>query len=322
MGQRWRLSASDLQRIVAVAGSITLFAALACGFLAPVFAVAAPASHAVSAELTVPASNGYTLDVKSEGDQLSVLAFRESEPVAHVTDAGRFLSADEGDYVAATYYAPATGDPEAIDASLGVLGEVDVSFRPSGQTRVTHLSRKGKTRGCVFPRRIVRRLGTFSGTISFHGENGYTDVDLGSAPGSVGTSPFRNCSTRRGAKPREGVYGQAGPDVFLSAANPSAHVFFGASTLGPGAGFYASLVEPLPNGYVVSRTAEAHAAGALALDAARHVATFRPPAPFSGSATFRRHAAHPWSGPLSVEFPGVTVPLTGPAFKAQLRLAE
>jgi hypothetical protein len=322
MGQRWRLSASHLHRIVATAGGITLFATLACGLLMPVFAFATPAPHAVSAELTVPASNGYTLDVKSEGGQLSVLAFRESEPVAHVTATGRFVAAAEEDYAAAAYYALAAGGPEAIEAGLGSFGEVHASFQPSDQTRVTRLDLSTKTRGCDAPRWIVRRLGTFTGTISFHGENGYTDVDVSSAPGSVGTSPFRNCSTRPHAIPREGVYGQAGPDVFLNSSDSTAHTYLSASTLGPGSGFFAAAVELLPGGLSVVRTAEAQAFGALTFDPVRQAARFRPPPPFSGEATYRRGAPHPWSGSLAVDFPGVSVPLTGLAFKTQLRLAK
>jgi hypothetical protein len=294
-----------------------LFAAL---MLTPFAGAAQPPG--LSAEFTVPASNGYTLDVKSERGQLTLLAYRESSPVAHITDAGRLLPAGEGTYSSATYYAPAAGGPEAIEADLGDLGAVDVAFQPSGQTRVVHLSQKGKSTDCTFPHRIVRRLGTFTGRISFHGENGYTSLDLASAPGSVGTSPFRNCSTRRGTVPREGVFGQAGPDVFLSAAKPSAHLFFSASTLGPGAGFFAGFVELLPGGLAVIRAAQARAPGTLALYPAKHVATLRPPAPFSGAATYRRDAAHPWSGSLAVAFPGVTVPLTGPSFKARMTLSE
>jgi hypothetical protein len=295
--------------------------ALLAAFVFTSGAGAAPAPY-LSAEFTVPASNGYTLDVKSERGQLTLIAFRESAPVAHITDAGRLLPAGEGNYASATYYAPATGGPEAIAADLGPLGRIDVAFQPSGQTRVTHLSQRGKSTDCTFPHRIVRRLGTFVGTISFHGENGYTSLDLASAPGSIGTSPFRNCSTKRGTVSREGVFGQAGPDVFLSAADPPSHISFGASTLGPGSGFFASFVELLPSGLAVIRAAQAHASGALAFDPGRHVATLRPPAPFSGAATYRRDAAHPWSGSLAVDFPGVTVPLTGPSFKAQMRLDE
>jgi hypothetical protein len=73
---------------------------------------------------------------------VTVLALRSQAPVAHTSDAGQ--------------------GPEAIDADLGALGEVNVSFQPSGRTRVTHLNLSGKIKGCNAPRRIVRRLGTFT----------------------------------------------------------------------------------------------------------------------------------------------------------------
>lgn len=328
MGQHRRLSAKNPHQLAVPAARLVLLISLvsfAAILLAPGAAAALPLGHATSAEFTVPASNGYTLDVKSEDGQLTVLAFRSAAPVAHISDADQLLPAGEDDYAAARYFAPTTAGAEAIDASLGALGEIDVAFQPSGQTRVTHLDLSDKRKGCNAPSRIVRHLGTFSGRISFHGENGYTAVDVTSAAGSIGTSPYRTCSTKSGSRERKFVFVRAGPDAFLNTSDPEAHVSFNASTLGPGAGFYASFVEVLPGGIVVIRTAQAVARGeAFVLNAERHIVTLQPPAPFSGTATYRGGAggSPSWSGSLAVAFPGLTVPLTGPSFKAQLRLAE
>jgi hypothetical protein len=307
-------------RLALVALAVTAMALVAAA-LTPV--AAARAIHpATSAEFRLPASNGYTLDVKSEDGQLTVLAFREAPPVAHVSDPGQLLPPGEGGYAAATYYAPAADSMEAIDADLGALGQIHVSFQPSGLTRVTHLSQKGKTTDCVFPRRVVRRLGTFVGTISFGGEDGYTAVEATSAPGSLGTSPFRNCSTR--VRPRRDVVlGQAGPDAYVDTSDPSAHLFFDASTLGPGVSFGAVMTEALPEGVIVTRQVEASAPGSdFGLDLARRVATLRPPAPFSGSATIRVGNRPAWIGTLAVAFPGRTVRLAGPSFRARMRLSN
>lgn len=300
---------------------VVLIVSFAWALLAP-GTVAAQTSETVSAEFTVPASDGYTLDVKSERGQVTVTVARERPPVATISTAGQLLPASEGSVAAATYRSQDTGQAGTIEADLGPFGHIEAAFQPSGERRITHLSQKGKTTGCVFPRRIVRNLGNFTGTISFRGENGYTSVDATSAAGSLGTSSFRNCSTRKPA-PREVIVGQAGPDAFLSVFDGAGR-FLSASTLGPGAGFYASSVELLAGGLSVVRTAEAHATGALDLDVARHVLTVRPPPPFSGSATFRRHHGAPskWSGSLAVAFPGQTISLIGPSFEAQLRLDE
>lgn len=326
MGQHRRLLARNRYQLGGTAAGVALLTlAFAAGLFAPGSATALTLRHATSAEFTIPASNGYTLDVKSEDGRLTLLAFREASPVARISGPDQLLPPGEGGYSAATYYAPATGDPEAIDADLGALGEVHVSFQPSGQTRVAHLDLSDKRKGCNAPRRIVRRLGTFVGRIAFHGENGYTAADLTSASGSVGTSPYRTCSTKPHSRSREIVTGQAGPDAFLNVSDAAAHVSFWASTLGSGVGFYASFVEMLPSSIAVVRTAHAAAHGnAFGLDPGRHAATLRPPAPFSGGATYSSPAGAPpnWNGSLAVAFPGRTIALAGSSFKARLRFAK
>jgi hypothetical protein len=301
--------------IVAVAALMALaFAPLALAQTAP----------ATSAEFTVPTSDGYRLDVKVERGMLELTASRALPPVATATGARRVVPADGIDGVATTYSAPISGEADHPEADLGPFGRVAVAFEPSGAQRVAHLDQQGKTTGCVFPRRIVRRLGTFTGTIEFRGENGYASVEATSAPGSLGTSPFRNCSTRRPKASPETVTGQAGPDAFLNASDRDGLSFF-ASTLGPGVSFHAVSAEALPGGIGVVRTAQATATGAaFDLDSERHSVTLRPPAPFSGQATFRSSsaAAPSWSGSLTAAFPGMTVPLVGPPFHTQLRLAK
>ena len=134
---------------------------------------------------------------KSSAAYSRLAASRALPPLATATGSGRVVPADGIDGVATTYSVPVSGTVDHPEADLGPFGHIAVAFEPSGAQRITHLNQQGKTTGCVFPRRLVRRLGTFTGTIEFRGENGYASVETTSAPGSIGTSPFRNCSTRR-----------------------------------------------------------------------------------------------------------------------------
>ncbi len=286
---------------------------------------------AISAEFTVPGSNGYSLNVKSEKGLLSVVASRDRPPIATISAAGGLRRANQGN-VAATTYATfgQPEDPRAIDADLGSFGRISVVFEPSGKRHVARLDLSDKTKKCVAPSRIVRQLGTFTGTISFEGENGYTRVARTSAKGSVGTSPFRNCSTkidRRTSGPdrqalatRGGSLAVRGESRVGSLVLPSS---FFAVTLDDGASFGATSSEVLDNGVFVMRTAQATAPSAsFVFDDALGPARVTPPSPFFGSATYtpREAPLSPrWSGSLSVAFPGLAVPLTGRGFEAVLR---
>jgi hypothetical protein len=135
--------------------------------------------------------------------------------------------------------------------------------------------------------KISRRLGTFTGTISFTGENGYTSVERTSAAGTVGTSPFRSCTTRHPHRS-----GRAATEKSARNAVLSLHGRDGAPTLlaignGRSADFNAfsgEMIDAVP----VLRIAHVSAAGAsFASDDAGTAATLKPPAPFSGSGTFR-----------------------------------
>ncbi len=73
-------------------------------------------------------------------------------------------------------------------------------FVPSGkvQMKIANLPPH-----CNGPRKIVRREGTFVGTIRFTGENGYTSVDTQEAAGSVGDAcPIHLRNGRPGGAPR------------------------------------------------------------------------------------------------------------------------
>lgn len=287
--------------------------------------------HAVSAEFTAPGTNGYSLDVKSEMGVMTITAADELPPVATISAGGRLRPANRSSIAASTYTVfGQSRDPNAIDADLGPLGRISVVFQPSGAVHVNKLDLSDKSKRCVAPRRIVRRLGTFTGRIEFAGENGFTTVNLTSARGSVGTSPFRDCTTLRHQRAPEGplaqreppgatlqVINRAGADRGASAS------MFAATAKGREASFFAAMVEPITPGLVVYRTAQASAGrSSFVFHDPLTFAAVTPPAPFSGRALFHRKGSSGgsgrWSGTLRVHFPGFEVPVTGPTFSARL----
>jgi hypothetical protein len=287
-------------------------------------AVAAPHSprpapgRASSAAFTVPGSNGFSLDVESRPGAVRVVAFERRPPVATFSPGGAPRPPAAGNGAASIYRVRAAGrDPRRVDVRLGQLGRIAVSFHPSGERRVTTLG-PGAGAGCGGPVRIVRRLGTFRGTVEFRGENGYTSVRTTSARGSVGTPLPPGCEAAtlsRSGRPRP----LAG--AVLSAADPLAGAHFEARTSGASAVFTARWRERLADGVTVTRRAYA-GAPSRAFEFGRGLTWARvaPPAPFTGAAHFAAGAG--WRGSLRATFPGGAIPLTGPGFRVSLGAAR
>lgn len=277
-----------------------------------------------SAEFTIEGTNGYSLDVKSEKGAVTLVAADQRPPVATISASGDIRPANGGNVAASTYITrDSSRDPNAIEADLGPLGTISVAFQPSGETQVTKVDLKHKTKKCVGAERIVRRLGTFTGAIKFQGEGGYTTVDLASAEGTVGTSLFRNCTTKVSHRAGRAQASSSDDRVSLTALSRSANMFFIASTCtkGPLTCFYAVNSELLTKDLIVVHSAQAIATkSSFTFDDPLSSATVTPPAPFSGRGSFRNGSggSSSWTGSLSAAFPGVTVPLTGPSFKAKL----
>ena len=272
-----------------------------------------------SASFSLLGSNGYVVDVTSQGDEVTVIASERWAPVATFGPSGRPRSAGSGNGASTIYTAPAkAGGPETVEAALGELGRIAVRFRPSGR-RVVSTARQV----CGRPSRVVRRLGVFVGTISFEGEGGYTTVAATSARGSVGTPLPPGCrtpgSTSGAAVASSMLIGPAARGAVLNAVDPRTGSRFRAAPGPGGVGFRARVEERNADGVVVVRRAQA-GAPASAFDFNRSLtwASVRPPAPFSGTARFAARAGVRWRGSLRVTFPGLSVPLTGVDFRAGL----
>jgi hypothetical protein len=287
---------------------------LRIAFLGLFAVLLAPASFAGASTMHfgLPASNGYTLHVKAEGT-MTVVSLRRGG-------------------LSTTYMVSDSASPEGIAANLGPLGRIDVRFVPSGETRTVHVPRRDPRRyGCRFPSRLVRSLGTFTGTISFHGENGFTSVDATQVRGSVGPSARPRCgdqqqTLRLAAAPerRRVEHVWLASDTVLAAVDRSSRedglfTILLVYATGDDVRYGVDSIESPRPGLTIRRTATVIAPrstfshpGDLAS------ATLRPPAPFSGEASFTARRER-LSGDLAVKFPGLPPqPLTGPGFETRI----
>jgi hypothetical protein len=306
---------------------IARFAAIALLALVAASVLADPAGASVM-QFSLPASNGYRLQVKTEGGQ-ALVSLNRSNPVATATRSGTgFRSGGLGTSRVATYFVSDAVSADAIDADLGPLGEIHVQFTPSGRTRVVHLHRGAVPAGCRAPRRLLHRLGSFEGTISFHGENGFASVDATRVSGTTGPSARRHCeptgvASRAGAPvPPHVEHVWVLTDTVFSARNPSSRAKPNATwllawTTGTGVRYLAQRFEVVRPGLAIQRTVTvAGPKAGFSCSGDLSTATLRPPAPFSGEATYSDRSGR-LTGDLAIELPGSgPEPLAGPAFEA------
>jgi hypothetical protein len=212
---------------------------------------------------------------------------------------------------ATNYFARATTKGGTINSRIGGLGEVHLTFHPSGNERV-------QRRNCFSP--LTRhRLGTFTGSFRFTGEGDYVKIDAHRLHGAEHLLGPRCNSPFAGSHPdakRKTVHLFAGFRSGLDAT------YFDAWTLSSGGSFYEADSETGGSEYAVQRFAYAYApASTFATDDSLSFAELTPPYPFSGTGSIERAAdgAPAWTGSLAVSYPGAEdVPLTGPPFKARL----
>jgi hypothetical protein len=270
-------------------------AALAGCFAAAPTSMAAANTHTLftPAAFQLQGSNGYSIFVSGQPT-----LGKHPDTVDVSVSRGR---------VSAFYSAPATVTETSIQANLGELGEIDVTFHGTGQTRTIRPK-------CGRP--VPFETGYFEGQIAFHGEEGFTEAQATSAKAAVeffsvcigsGGGSFNRFS--RGAELYTRNPG-LGPRLGVVKQDPSAPARFGVS------------VSEYRNGISIDRYATLRMPpGAFRYSPHLQTATLRPGAPFSGSANFnrRRNGSRRWQGNLTVDMPGrAGVPLTGPTIRAYL----
>jgi len=208
------------------------------------------------------------------------------------------------------YSAPATVTETSIQADLGELGEISVSFQRSGAAAIA-------SPHCGRP--VSFDSGSFEGKIDFHGEEGYTEAQATSVPGNIDFLLNGACGgfvTSGGSDPFS-------PGAELYLRNPALGAQFSIAKSRPDspARFEASDRE-YRDGISIQRFAAlVIPAAAFTYSPRLQTATVHPPAPFSGTAHFdrRKKANRRWSGNLAIDLPGRTgLPLTGHQLRAYL----
>jgi len=259
-----------------------------------------------SDEFSLQGTNGYLVTVRGSRRTVEIEAFEGRPRPNH--------------FELATYTVDGLAWRRGINASFGDLGEISLRFEPSGETETFAVPKS--LENCSGPRKIVRKLGTFAGTMRFAGENGYTVAETAEVKGSVGAPASFICATFGKGQPTKRHHHQT--SAYLDATTHDNSLGF-AAYHGEGrhrVDFSATAIEK--NGpvsirrYVFSITPRS----SFVFDDSLSTATVAPPPPFSGTATFQRGSKGTlpsWSGSLAASFPGAAnIPLTGPDFFARL----
>lgn len=211
------------------------------------------------------------------------------------------------------YGAPATVSPTKLEADLGELGRISLDIAPTG-TKKTLRSRCGGDSLTIEP-------DSYRGSFEFRGEEGFTEAEATRIPEYSRFSVDFGC----GGSGRSEGSGSHLPGARLRVQAGGGHdrTSLQVNQNRPGARttFEAGLSEKRGRIEIERSVSGRAPADAFAFDPLLRTAKLDPPAPFSGSATFRRDAApaNRWSGNLTADFPGRSgVPLTASGARVTL----
>jgi hypothetical protein len=287
-------------------------------------AIVVPAASAVTAsgagpehgtvvlvKLELKASNGLHAHLENSEDGMFALELRR-----------------EGQSV--TYQVPGEATEGGLKARFGRLGLIDVAFIP---TRTLNSTEPG--RGCTGAPRTLRE-GVFTGTIDFTGEREFVRIEGPQATGSMSVisqwecpgveavAPFARVSRLFAATSRD----QKGEreSATLAAIRRGFSSYFVAGVAHRNSGgksiFLGARIEIREGMNIWRMTVARGRASAFDFDHSKGTATLRPPAPFSGHASF---AARPrgrglWRSTIRVPLLGANpIDTGGPGFRVTLR---
>lgn len=291
-------------RKLALAGTLVLVVA---GLLA---APAASARTKPEALIELEGTHGYHVTVDASAGAPTLLDGRAAKlgvPKSRVPKTGPgsvTVSVSKQRSSESDYFVSGAVTARRIRARFGKLGRVYLRFKAKS-TRRYELGRP-----CTGA--IVVRTGTFSGTIRFHGEQGYTRVDAGTARGRV--LLYQNASCPTGAAsgaaedPGTAVIAQT-PETYFVAFRGDADpkpvcLALASDSLGHVDVLRVILITPGP--------------GAFTFDPGLTRAHLDLPSPFAGVGNFA--APHAWTGTLTASFPGAPdVPFAGLAYQARMK---
>jgi hypothetical protein len=256
---------------------------------------------------------GFSLTTRN-GYRLTVLGFGESV----------LLAVEDKDATTATaYVARGTVTPGRLQASFGRFGRLSMRFRPSRNRTWVKPHRR-----CHGGGRFVNRNGVYVGVLRFKGEDDYVSVDAHRAKGGVGSVAAKCLEEESGGGAKRATSpsaeGPSGPEpAFLAAswrAGVSSAGFVGLTSTRRA--LFIAVTQRTEGRIAILRVALALGLpAALKIDDALTYVRASPPAPFSGTGTYRAapDGTTTWEGSLAVDFPGApNTPLAGPPFKASL----
>jgi hypothetical protein len=293
----------------------------------------APTPPEVSAQFSLPATNGFEVTASVDHRrQLTLTALKWGNVIQSAS------------YSLALR--PRRGSDEIV-ANLGKLGRIDVRFVP----QKLHYEKPPKD--CHGPR-IVIEQGHFVGAVAFHGEDGFTEARAHRAAGAITRVPSFECppagpppnlkkirreleALEKAAKAEKAEMEEKKEEslaVRLHATARGGRVSLTATKFvlkekhGEGLSLNNLIVTGIrQRGRIKEESAAAELFGkgsTLVVPNRKNPASegiLKPPAPFSGSATFRRHPKKPpsWTGDLRIDLLGFgQVRLTGPGTHASM----
>lgn len=270
--------------------------------------LAAVPAHAAGAGREVERGLAFSLEV--EGFTVRVLVSNNDG------DVNATININRGPRIA-YYSAPAKVTAERVTARFGGLGELDYRFAP-------------KRGGSVECTGAEDGEAVFEGTFDFTGENGYVHVEAEHAEGSFQVYPEpKNCPQRRLARrvvPYHPTYSEEGATLQARAGSRAKGrireiLVFDDGEKGRHKVVISATLAEKREGMTVARGVQlAAGSGAFRWNLVTGTATLRPPAPFTGSATFTRHGHRghgTWKGSLGMPIlGGDPVELAGGEFRA------
>ena len=236
-------------------------------------------------------SNSYTIEV-------TVLHIVGAPAYANILVSGQsgFVS----------YIAPASATEDSFEADLGALGHIAVTFHATEGSRLQG--------SCVKNQSIRVASGYYEGTIDFHGEEGYTNVEASQAKADSSLLLSVICPAGKSESGRGP--GLPGAEVRVRGKNPARTPSLTVVENDPRAPVQLEAhTYEQRHEIAIKRTIRMKAPRtSFDYDSKLRTATLQPPSPFSGTARFRRIGRRKsrWSGDLTVDLPGQSgVRLTG-----------
>lgn len=225
-----------------------------------------------------------------------------------------------------TYELPAMLKGNRLEIHYGGVIDVSVQFHRRNRRLIPPLPHE-RCSG----RQPEILSGTFVGTIEFHGELGYADLDESSHKGTLERSVRQVCRRRHRAK--AAVYVEAPVEQLVAERKEGdGETFFAAisnfPTLIPHPrwSFEATRSEEKGQVTITRKVGLELEAGATFIsgEGTPPSATIEPPTPFSGSAEYRGGPGpRSWTGSLDVGFPGLPpTALTGHGFTTHFCIGE